>query len=143
MPDLMTTNTFTLEVGGVTIATFRKCTGLKYSTEVVESKEVTTEGRMIIRKVPGSVKWEPLVMERRMDEAKMLEEWRQQVLAGDIDGARRDGSIIVLDSTLTEVARWNFEKGWPSDWSASDLDAGTNNIATEQVTIQHERLYRA
>jgi phage tail-like protein len=143
MPDLMTTNTFTLEVGGVTIATFRKVTGLTYKTEVIESKEVTAEGKMIIRKVPGATKWEPLVLERRVDEAKMLEEWRQEVLAGNIDKARRDGSIVQFDSMLKEVARWNFEKGWPSDWAASDLDAGTNAIATEKVTIQHERLYRA
>ncbi|GAB2681712.1 phage tail protein [Thalassiella azotivora] len=143
MPDLMTTNTFTLEVGGVTIATFRKVTGLTYKTEVIESKEVTKEGKMIIRKVPGATKWEPLVLERRVDEAKMLEEWRQEVLAGNIDKARRDGSIVQFNSMLEEVARWNFEKGWPSDWSASDLDAGTNSIATEKVTIQHERLYRA
>ena len=143
MPDLMTTNTFTLEVGGVTIATFRKCSGLKYSTEVIESKEVTTAGKMVIRKVPGAVKWDPLVLERRVDDATMLETWRQQVLSGDIDGARRDGSVVVFDSTLKEVARWNFEKGWPSEWSASDLDAITNTIATEKVTIQHERLYRA
>lgn len=143
MPDLMTTNTFTLEVGGVTIATFRKVTGLTYKTEVIESKEVTKEGKMIIRKVPGATKWEPLVLERRVDEAKMLEEWRQEVLAGNIDKARRDGSIVQFNSMLEEVARWNFEKGWPSDWSASDLDASTNTIATEKVTIQHERLYRA
>lgn len=143
MPDLMVTNTFALQLDEVTIATFRKCTGLTYKTDVIESKEVTAEGKMIIRKVPGATKWEPLTLERRVDDATALEEWRQQVLDGKIDEARRNGSIVQFDSTLTEVARWNFENGWPSDWKASDLDAGANAIATETVTIQHERLYRA
>lgn len=143
MPDLMVTNTFALQLDQVTVATFRKCGGLTYKTDVIESKEVTAEGKMIIRKVPGATKWEPLTLERRVDDTTALEEWRQLVLDGKIDEARRNGSIVQFDSTLTEIARWNFENGWPSDWKASDLDAGANAIATETVTIQHERLYRA
>ena len=143
MPDLMVTNTFALQLDQVTVATFRKCGGLTYKTDVIESKEVTEKGKMVIRKVPGATKWEPLTLERRVDDTTALEEWRQLVLDGKIDEARRNGSIVQFDSTLTEVARWNFENGWPSDWKASDLDASANAIATETVTIQHERLYRA
>lgn len=143
MPDLMTTQTFTLEVGGVEMGNFRKASGLKYTTEVVESREVNKDGRAIIRKVPGAVKWDPITLERRMDDAKALWEWRQMVVDGDIDGARRDGSIVVKDSTLKEVARWNFTAGWCSEWSGSDLDASANAIAIEKVSVTHEGLFRA
>ena len=61
----------------------------------------------------------------------------------DIDGARRNGSIVLYDSMQTEVARWNFVNGWPSVWKGSDLDAGANEIAVEEVTIAHEGLERA
>jgi phage tail-like protein len=139
---LMTTNTFALEVGGVVVSTFRKCTGLSYETEVVESKEVTTEGLLLIRKMCGAVKWGPIELERQFDGSKDLEQWRSLVLDGKIDEARRDCSIIQFDSTLTEVCRWNLRRAWCSKYSVSDLDASSNAIAIEKATITHEGLQR-
>ncbi len=98
---------------------------------------------MIIRKVPGAMKWSDITLERRIDESKALWEWRKQVEDGDVDAARRDGSIVIKDSKKTEVARWNFERGWPSKWTGAELDAGSNEVATEKVTITHEGLHRA
>ena len=66
-----------------------------------------------------------------------------QGLEGDIDSARRNGSIVLYDSMQTEVARWNFVNGWPSVWKGADLDAGANEVAVEEVTIAHEGLVRA
>ena len=66
-----------------------------------------------------------------------------QVLDGDIDSARRNGSIVLFDSMQEEVTRWNFEAGWPSNWKGADLDAGANDVAVEEVTIAHEGLVRA
>lgn len=143
MPDLLTTFSFTLEIGGVEMASFRKCSGVEAETETIEYKEATKDGRMIIRKVPGAMKWSDITLERRLDESKALWEWRKQVEDGDIDGARRDGSIVIKDSQKNEVARWNFESGWPSKWTGAELDAGANDVATEKVVITHEGLHRA
>lgn len=98
---------------------------------------------MIIRKVPGAMKWSDITLERRIDESKALWEWRKQVEDGDVDAARRDGSIVIKDSQKKEVARWNFERGWVSKWTGAELDAGSNEVATEKVTITHEGLHRA
>jgi phage tail-like protein len=143
MPDLMTTFKFTLEVGGVELATFRKATGVVSETEIIEYKEVNKDGVMIIRKVPGAMKWEDITLERRLDASTALWEWRKEVEDGNVDGARRDGSIVVKDSMGSQVARWNFVAGWPCKWNGAELDAGSNEIATESVTIAHEGLVRA
>jgi phage tail-like protein len=143
MPDLMTTFSFALECGGVELATFQKCEGFGAETEIIEFKEATPDGKMIIRKAPGLPKWKDLKLTRRADSNKALWEWHKQVVDGDIDGARRDGSIVIKDSMKTEVARWNFERGWVSNWEGPNLDAGGNEIATESVTITHEGLFRA
>ncbi|MGN9911799.1 phage tail protein [Phytohabitans sp. LJ34] len=142
MPDLMTTFSFVLEIDGVELASFRKCSGVEAETETIEYKEATKDGKMIIRKVPGAMKWSDITLERRIDESKALWEWRKQVQEGDVDAARRTGSIVIKDSTHTEVARWNFEEGWPSKWTGAELDAGSNEIATEKLTITHEGLSR-
>ena len=143
MPDLLTTFNFVLEIGGVEMASFRKCSGVESETETIEYKEATKEGKMIIRKVPGAMKWSDITLERRIDETTSLWEWRKQVIEGDIDGARRNGAIVAKNSKHDEVARWEFTAGWPSKWTGAEFDAGSNDIATEKVVITHEGLVRA
>jgi phage tail-like protein len=139
----MTTFNFTLEIGGVHMASFRKCSGVECEIETIEYKETTKEGKMIIRKVPGAMKWSDITLERRIDDSNELWRWRKEVEDGDVDTARRDGSIVIRDSKKKEVARWNFERGWVSKWTGAEFDAGGNEIATEKVTITHEGLLRA
>jgi phage tail-like protein len=143
MPDLMTTFSFILEIDNVEMASFRKCSGVESETETIEYKEATKDGKMIIRKVPGAMKWSDITLERRIDNSKALWEWRKQVEEGAVDDARRNGSIVIKDSTQAEVARWNFQAGWPSKWTGAELDAGSNEIATEKLVITHEGLQRA
>src|SRR3954452_19866266 len=139
----MTTFSFILEVDNVEMASFRKCTGVESETETIEYKEATKEGKMIIRKVPGAMKWSDITLERRIDASKALWEWRRKVEEGDVDTARRHGSIVIKDSKKKEPARWNFERGWVSKCTGAELDAGSNEVATEKVTITHEGLHRA
>lgn len=143
MPDLITSFKFALEIDGLVLGFFKKCTGVESETEVIEFKEATKDGRMVIRKVPGAMKWGDIQLDKRLDNSKDLWLWRKQVIDGDVDAARRNGSIIAYDSQSTEVARWNFEAGWPSKWKGADFDAGSNEVATESLTITHEGLVRA
>jgi phage tail-like protein len=142
MPDLTTTFIFVLEIDSVELGSFRKCSGIESETETIEYKEATKEGRMIIRKVPGAMKWSDITLERRIDTSRALWEWRKQVIEGDIDHARRDGSVVAKDSKQCEVARWTFTAGWVSKWTGAEFDAGANDIATEKVVITHEGLVR-
>ena len=66
MPDLTTTFKFALEVDNVTVGFFRKCAGIESETEIIEFKEATEQGRMVIRKVPGAMKWSDITLDRRI-----------------------------------------------------------------------------
>jgi phage tail-like protein len=143
MPDLTTTFKFALQVDSVDLGYFKKCSGIVSETEIIEFKEATKDGKMVIRKVPGAMKWGDIELERRIDSSLALWQWRKQIIDGDVDTARRHGSIIAYDSKGTEVARWNFEAGWISKWKGADFDAGANEVAVESVTITHEGLVRA
>jgi phage tail-like protein len=59
-----------------------------------------------------------------------------------VDAARRDGSIVIKDSLGQPVASWDFRAGWPSKWTGAELDAGSNEVATEKLVITHEGLSR-
>lgn len=143
MPDALTTFSFHVELDGVDIGAFKEASGIESETEIIEYKEATEKGKMIIRKVPGAMKWSEITLKKRIDSSSELWEWRKEVESGDIDSARRTGSIVLYDSRHDEVARWNFEEAWPSKWKGADLDAGEDQVAVEEITITHERLERA
>ena len=148
MPDatggaLLTTFSFSVEVDGVDLGVFKECSGVDSETEIIEHKEVTKEGKMIIRKLPGAMKWADITLKKSIDSGTDLWQWRKEVEDGDIDSARRNGSIVLYDSTHQEVARWDFMSGWISKWKGADLNAGENNVAVEEATITHEGLVRS
>jgi phage tail-like protein len=142
MPDLLTTFSFHVELDGIDIGAFKEASGVDSETEIVEYKETTKDGKMLIRKLPGAMKWSDITLKKRIDTKKDLWDWRKEVEQGDIDAARRNGSIVLYDSTAKEVARWNFMNGWPSKWKGADLNAGENAVAVEEITITHEGLER-
>jgi len=142
MPDLLTTFSFHVELDGIDIGAFKEASGVDSETEIIEYKEAMGS-RMVIRKVPGAMKWSDITLKKRIDAKTDLWDWRKKVEEGDIDAARVNGSIVLYDSTDQEVARWNFEQGWPSKWKGADLNAGEDQVAVEEVTITHERLERA
>lgn len=143
MPDLLTTFSFHVELDGVDIGAFKEASGVESETEIIEYKEAAEKGKMTIRKAPGAMKWSDITLKKRIDSATDLWDWRREVEEGDIDAARRTGSIVLYDSKQVEVARWNFESGWPSKWKGADLNAGEDAIAIEEITITHEGLKRA
>ena len=56
---------------------------------------------------------------------------------------RHSGAIVMYSSDGTETGRWTFDNAWPSKWSASDLDAGSDDVVVEEVVLQVEMLKRA
>ena len=143
MAKQLTTFSFHVELDGVDIGAFKEASGVESETEIIEYKEATEKGKMIIRKVPGAMKWSDITLKKAIDDSTALWDWRREVEDGQIDAARRNGSIVLYDSEQTEVARWNFESGWPSKWKGADLNAGEDQVAVEEITITHEGLRRA
>jgi phage tail-like protein len=134
-------SSFALEIESVEVARFTGCSGLTINTNVVEFKETLASGEIVTRKRPGQTTYEDIVLKRGFSKSTAVTDWHKQVRDGLIE--RHNGSIVIYDSTGAEVDRWNFEAGWPSKWSASDLDAGTDDVMIEELTITHERLMRA
>lgn len=134
-------SSFALEIEEVEVARFTGCSGLSINTNVVEFKETLATGEIVTRKRPGQTTFDDIVLKRGFSSSAAVTDWHQGVRDGMIE--RHNGSIVIYDSTGTEVDRWNFLSGWPSRWSASDLDAGTDDVMIEELTITHERLERA
>lgn len=133
---------FYLEIDGITQAKFRECSGLSSESQVIEYKEADKNGVTVIKKVPGAIKWSDITLKRGITDVMELWNWRKEVEEGNVDRARKNGSIVLYNQANMEVARWNFVECWPSKISGPQLNAAGNEIAVEEVTLVHEGLER-
>jgi phage tail-like protein len=134
--------TFCLEIDGIQQAFFSEGSGFDSEVSVVEHHEMGPGGKEVIRKLPGQKKWSDITLKRGSTNMLNLWEWHKKIIDGDVVGARKNGSIVIFDTTKKEVARFNFVNGWPSKWKGPDLKANDNNVALEEITIAHEGLVR-
>ena len=140
---LMATYNFAVEIDSVTVAFFREASGLSTEVEVIEHQVVNEKGMQITQKIAGHSATGEFTIKKTMDGNTYLTDWFAEVQEGKFDSYRRNGSIVMFDPQGNETARWNFINGWPKSWSASDLDASADDVATEEIVITHEGMERA
>lgn len=133
---------FGLEVMGVIMGFFTEVSGIGSETEVVEQKVMGPQGKQIVKKVPGRLKWDDITLKRGITANMDMWKWRQMVEQGKVQEARKNGSIMMYDQEGKEVARWNFEGAWPSKVSGPQPKADSNDIGVEEMTIVHSFITR-
>lgn len=133
---------YAIEIQGVVTGFFTECSGLGSEHEIIEHKVVDTKGKEITQYVPGRLKWDKVSLKRGITDNMDIWKWRKLVEDGKVNDARKSGSIVMLNQDLSEVARWNFERGWPSKVSGPSLKSSANEIGIEDLTIVHEGLER-
>ena len=128
---------FALEIDGLTIGWFTGCSGLSMEFDVITFKE--GNGSAIVeRKRPGKSKYSEVVLKRGFTQDRALYDWFDEVVAADSPTPYKTGAVVIYDRTQQEVARYSLEQCWPSRMSASDLQAGSDEVMVEELTIQHE-----
>ncbi len=121
---------------------FRECSGIGSEHELVEWRESGKDDFHSIRMVPGRLKWTPISLKGGVSDSMDLWNWRKQCEEGQVSTARKNGSIVMVDQTGSEVARWNFINAWPRKISGPSVNATTNEIGVEELEIVHEKLTR-
>jgi phage tail-like protein len=127
-----------LEAEGLSLA-FQSLT-LGNRNEVVEHKVIGDGGEEIVMKIPGRLLWDTLTLTRPLDGNQALWNWRAQVEKGDVESAKRHFSIVAYGELGDEVARWEFEDGWPAGL-VSGIDASSTPIET--LRLEYGRFARA
>ncbi|MGH2942183.1 MAG: phage tail protein [Solirubrobacteraceae bacterium] len=121
---------------------FTEATGGGSENAVIEQKVAMPNGSVVIKKIPGNLKFNDITLKRGVDPDKMLWDWRQQVVDGKYKEARCNGSIQMLDSTFAVVATYAFENGWVSKYTPAAVNAGQDQAAVEEITIAVESFKR-
>ena len=82
------------------------------------------------------------LLRRIVDVAKGLWDWRYQVETGGPDAARTDCTLDLLDYDGSSIATYNIKAAWPSKYTGVAMNANSNEIAVEAITICHEGFKR-
>jgi phage tail-like protein len=131
---------FAVEFGTIASGLFTEASGLSLDIEEVKSTRITADGKSVTRFSPGTVKYSTITLKREFNGDKEFWTWHDDMCKGK--AIYTDGSIVMYGLDGTEVDRWNIVKAWPSKWSVTDLDAGSDDVVTEEIELKIEFLER-
>ncbi len=132
---------FSVEIDGITLAFFTGCSGLSLEFDVMEYKNIANAGSIkTTTKIPGKAKYAEVVLKRGFTPSTDLRDWFNEVVDATKETPYKTGSIVIYDRTQKEVARFSLLNMWPSKMSASNLNAATDEVMIEELTMQHEFL---
>ncbi len=112
--DALASYLFAIEIDSIEIAQFTEVSGLASEVDVIELKENTRDGKLVIHKSPGAVKPPTLTLKRAKNSSKALWDWHEAMLQGKVSESRKNGSVILKSYDGSEVARYNFTNAWVS-----------------------------
>ncbi|MGW7578576.1 phage tail protein [Streptomyces sp. NPDC054765] len=137
--DTFSSSTFAIELGKFQVETVQEVSGLTLEQDVVEVRQVSATGELIVRKQPGSRRTGEITITRGMDKSTAFTDWIKATLVNaDLDSARQNITISLKDAQKQTVRRIHLTNAWASRWEGPQLGAANSAIATEQVTITYE-----
>jgi phage tail-like protein len=142
LPDLDTSvgHSFGLEFDGVVIKQITEVSGLKMEQDVIELKQNTSDGKYVIKKLPGRPKAGEVTLTRGLTADQSFEKWIKDSRFGKMSAVRKGGAIIVYDYEGTAIKRYTLVNAWPKSLEIGSLKAGDTSVLTEKVVITYESM---
>ncbi|HEY86253.1 MAG TPA: phage tail protein [Chloroflexi bacterium] len=131
-----------VDVGFPLTGYFSEVSGLEAEVGVIEYKTVTVFGERITQKIPGPPKWGDVVLKKGVTDDMSFWGWQEAIQKGMVLLSRANVSIFMYDIEGNAKAKWDLDKAWPSKISGPILNAGTNEIGVEEITLVHEGIRR-
>lgn len=139
--DALSTHVFGVQLGGYLVESIQEVSGLTVEEDVVETSQVTPDGKPLIRKQPGARKGGEVTITRGLDKSSQFTEWIKETLnKGAVETARQNLTIEIKNTEGDTVRRIQLMQGWASKWEGPSLKAGESTAATEKVTITFEEI---
>jgi phage tail-like protein len=130
---------FKLEIGGVTEGHFTEVTGLGARVTPISYREAGNS--QVVHYVPGRVEYSEITLRYGLTKSRELFDWFKTGVVGHVQ--RKNLSIVLFDADgTTEVMRWNLVNAWATEWRGSILDAHSQEVAIESLTLVCESMDR-
>lgn len=125
---------FLVEIDGWPPAGFQEVSGLGMSIDVIEYRNGNEPE---IRKLAGRHRYPNAVLRRGVIGSLALFQWIAEASSRGA-AANRTVSITLLDENQRPVVRWNLNGAWPVKYDGPHLNAGTSEVAIEELVLTHE-----
>ena len=124
---------FTVEIDGIKTDRFFECDGLEMATTVFEVEEggynTSTHKQL------GSNRSPNLILKKCINKNDELINWFQNNKSGKFE--RKNISIVLMNSSMEEIKRWDIHRAFPVRWKCSPLDANDSSFLTETIEIAY------
>ncbi|MGW0733009.1 phage tail protein [Streptomyces sp. NPDC002851] len=138
--DALTSHNFGLQIDGVMVEYLAEVNGLSIEQDVIEYNQVSAQGKAMVKKLPGVKKAGTCTVVRGMTQSASFNQWINESINGQMDSARKNATIMMLDFQDNPVKRYNLRNAWCSKIDTSTVKAGEAAALTETVTITFEEL---
>lgn len=129
---------FGLEFDGVVIKQIIEVSGLKIGQDVVEFKQDTDHGKLLVKKLPGRPRAGEVTLTRGLTQDSSFGDWIRDSRFGKVSDARKGGAIIVFDYEGTAIRSYNLINAWPKKLEIGRLKTGDTVVPAEKLTLTYE-----
>jgi phage tail-like protein len=149
--DALVSTVFFLELDGSVISNLTSVDGLSLEIEKSDINQRVQSGNLVQHVAMSKPKMTGELTVKRLapldSSSDAMWTWFNTIRdsgmsANNRNGERKDGSVVIYDTTMTEIARWNFYHAWPSKMAMDSFEVTKNDPVSETITIQYEKLER-
>ena len=148
--ELLVSCRFYFEADGVTDKQILEVSGLSAENPAAGGDKVLGSGKNAVnmrQAAPTRVKFTPVTVKVVATTNKDLYKWYEDCNknAGgksDWTSNRKAASVSVYDQAGDMKARWELVNAYPTKYEGPKLEAGSNDVANETITLVHEGISR-
>src|ERR1700754_1244472 len=138
--DAYVAHQFAVDIDGIQ-EPINKIGEMKYSLGVVEYQQVDAQGKPLRKKMPGAPDGGTVTVTRGLgDKGSQFSRWGDDALAGNMDTASKNVSLVVIDYTGQEKMRWTLTNAWVSSVTTTGGEAGSTSPFTQDIEINWETM---
>lgn len=135
-------NRYSVEIDGITIASFTEVSGVNIECKPVEVvHSAFPDGSTGLLSYPGVVNYGDITLKMgKIENASQFYDWLQMVVESKFTEALRNGTIVQLppekDTPNFDGDRWDFINAWPTKWEIATSGAGQAAVVIESLTLK-------
>ena len=128
-------HSFSVTIDGVQMPLVLEVSGVKMEVDKIESKQQVADGTFITRQIPGRPKAGEFTITRGLTDSKVVLEWLQTVMQGNMPTSRKTTAVNILDHQGEVIRSFTFTNCWVRSVEIGSLRAGGTDQVTEKATI--------
>ncbi len=121
---------------------FSEISGLDSEYDTIEHKTVNALGMQVIQQVPGRQSYSNVTLKRGLTSSMGFWMWHEGIALGLAEALRASVSITMYDRKYDPLVQWDLVRAWPAKVSGPQINADSNDIAVEELTLVHEGMSR-